>query len=113
MSHLKKHIFICENQREANHPKGCCADKGSKEIKNALKAEMASRGLKKVYRANTAGCLDVCEHGSSMVIYPQNIWYGHVQLSDIPEIVEESILKNNIIDRLVIPSKKQETDNID
>ena len=74
---------------------------------------MATRGLKKVYRTNSAGCLDVCEHGASMVIYPQNTWYGQLQLSDIPEIIEESILKNNVIDRLLIPSKKQETGNID
>lgn len=113
MSHLKKHIFICENQRDAGHPKGCCADKDGKEIKNALKVELAKRGLKKVYRANTAGCLDVCEHGPAMVIYPQNIWYGGVQLKDIHQIVEESILDDKIIDRLAIPSKSKKKGNSD
>lgn len=112
MSLLKKHIFVCENQREANHPKGCCADKGGREIKNALKMELVKNGLNKVYRSNSAGCLDVCEHGAAMVIYPQNIWYGNVQLSDIPEIVKYSILGNKIINRLLITTKlKQSSEN--
>ena len=113
MSHLKKHIFICENQREKNHPKGCCADKGGTALKHALKMQLAQKGLTKIYRANTAGCLDVCEHGSAIVIYPQDIWYGGVQLSDIEQIIEESILDDKVIERLIIPAKKQETENID
>ena len=107
MAHLKKHIFVCENQRDANNPKGCCADKEGKEIKNAFKLEIAQKNLKKVYRINSAGCLDVCEHGAAIVIYPQNIWYGGVQLKDVPQIVAESILGDKIIERLIIPSKKE------
>ncbi len=113
MAHLKKHIFICENQREANHPKGCCADRGGKELKNALKLEITRRNLKKEYRINSAGCLDVCEHGAAMVIYPQNIWYGAVKLGDVSQIVEQSIVGDKIIQKLIIPSKKKDSANSD
>ena len=108
MSHLKKHLFICENKRPDGHPRGCCADKGGKEIKNALKVELAKRGIKKEFRANTAGCLDVCEHGVSMVIYPQNIWYGNVKTEDISQIIEDSILNDLVIKRLEIKSKNRD-----
>lgn len=102
MNVLKKHIFICENLRDPSNPKGCCAAKGGKEIKNALKVKLAEKGFSKLYRANSAGCLDACEYGAALVIYPQNIWYGGVTLADIEEIIEQSILKDNVLDRLLI-----------
>lgn len=102
MPPFKKHIFICENLRPEDSPKGCCARKGSGQLKKLMKLKLAQKGLHKTYRTNSAGCLDACEHGASMVIYPQAIWYGHVKESDIDEIIEKSILNNDIIDRLLI-----------
>jgi (2Fe-2S) ferredoxin len=105
MTPLKKHIFICENYRDPSNPKGCCAAKGGAELKNLFKQLLAEKGLKKEYRANSAGCLDVCEHGAALVIYPQNIWYGGIRQSDVPEIIEKSIINNEIIQRFVIKEK--------
>ena len=58
-------------------------------------------GLKGKIRANKSGCLDVCELGAAVVIYPDNIWYTQVQLEDVEEIFKASILNNNVVDRLV------------
>ena len=102
MPPLKKHIFICEHLRPDDSPKGCCARKGSEQLKNLMKKKLAQKRLNKIYRTNSAGCLDACKHGATMVIYPQAIWYGHVQGSDIDEIIEKSILNDEIIDRLLI-----------
>ena len=102
MPSYKKYIFICENMRDPSHPKGCCGLKGGSELKKSLKQLLAQKGLNKTYRANTSGCLDMCEHGATMVIFPQGIWYGHVKESDLQEIVEDTLLKNKIIDRLLI-----------
>ncbi len=105
MPAYKKHIFICEHLRPENSPKGCCARKGSENLKKALKSKLAAKGLNKTYRTNSAGCLGACKHGATMVIYPQSIWYGHVQESDIDEIIEKSILQDEVIERLLIIEK--------
>jgi (2Fe-2S) ferredoxin len=97
-----KYIFICENMRDPGHPKGCCGLKGGSALKKSLKQLLVHYDLNETCRANTAGCLDVCEHGAAMVIYPQGIWYGHVKETDLPEIIEQTLQKNKIIDRLLI-----------
>ena len=58
-------------------------------------------GLKGKVRANKSGCLDVCELGAAVVIYPENIWYVKVKVKDVKEIFERSILKDEVIKRLV------------
>ena len=102
MARFKRHIFVCINQRAPGHPKGCCADKGSEKIRDLLKAELQKRGLNDVVRANNSGCLDACEFGPSMVIYPDGVWYGGVTVNDVPEIIERHILQGKVIQRLLI-----------
>ena len=58
-------------------------------------------GLKGKIRANKSGCLDVCELGAAVVIYPDNIWYTRVSVNDVDEIFKTSILKNGVVKRLV------------
>lgn len=102
MARYDRHIFVCTNERPAGHPKGCCREKGSEEIRAAFKSELKRRGLSGIVRANASGCLDACEFGASMVIYPEGIWYGGVRLEDVPEIVERTVLNGEVIDRLLI-----------
>lgn len=102
MPPFKKHIFVCENKRDSSSPKGCCQLKGGVEIRNTLKLKLAQKGLNKTFRANSAGCLDACEHGVTMVIYPAGVWYGSVKIDDLDEIIEQSIINDNKIDRLLI-----------
>ena len=67
-----------------------------------MKSELNRRGLKGIVRANTSGCLDACEFGASMVIYPEGIWYGGVKKEDVDEIIEKTILGGEVIERLLI-----------
>jgi (2Fe-2S) ferredoxin len=110
MSRYRRHIFVCINQRPAGHPKGCCFDKGSEKIRDALKAELEKRGLGTIVRANNSGCLDACEHGITMVIYPEAIWYGRVTPDDIPEIIDRTIIRGEVIQRLLIPDSRYRPD---
>jgi (2Fe-2S) ferredoxin len=98
----ERHVFVCENRRPDGHPRGCCAGKGGAEVKEALKAELKARGLQARVRANSAGCLDACEEGAAMVIYPEGVWYGGVTPEDVPEIVERHLVGGEPVDRLVI-----------
>jgi (2Fe-2S) ferredoxin len=103
------HIFVCCNRREPGHARGCCDPQGSEALRGALKAELKTRKLGPLVRANHAGCLDQCERGPTVVIYPQGIWYGGVQLADVARIVEETIVGGKIIADLRIPDDQLNT----
>ncbi len=97
-----RHIFVCTNRREGDDPRGSCAQKGSEEIRDLFKKELHARGLKAKVRANKAGCLDVCGHGPNVVIYPEGVWYGHVQKDDVAEIIERHIIRGEVVERLLL-----------
>lgn len=103
MTAFTHHIFVCSNRREPGHSRGCCCPDGTEAVRSALKAELAKRGLGPLVRANSAGCLEQCELGPVLVIYPQAIWYGRVQPADVPRIVEETIIGGRILEDLLIP----------
>lgn len=96
------HIFVCCNQRAPGHRRGCCDPEGSEALRNAFKAEVKSRNLGPVVRANKAGCLEQCEHGPTVAIYPQGIFYGGVTLGDVSRIIEETVVNGRIIEELLI-----------
>jgi (2Fe-2S) ferredoxin len=102
MKRYNKHIFICENKRLDGHPRGCCAEKGSTEIRERFKNRLKELGLNAEVRANSAGCLDACEFGVSIVIYPEQVWYGAVTKNDVEEIIQSHIIKNIPVERLKI-----------
>ena len=97
------HVFVCCNCRQGDHPRGCCDPQGTRALLSALKEELARRKAPRRVRINLAGCLDQCEYGPALVIYPQGIWYGRVQLSDVPRVVEQTILGGCVLQELVIP----------
>jgi len=105
MPSLQRHVFVCTNERGPNAPKGCCKLRGGAEVRDRLKAELAARGLSKVIRANNTGCLDQCQHGVSLVVYPEQVWYGRVTPDDIPEIVEKHLIGGEIVARLALPAQ--------
>ncbi len=100
MPRFEKHIFICTNERPPEDPKGCCAAKNAREIAACFKQELHRRGLKGKIRANKAGCLDLCELGPTVVVYPEGIWYKQVTIADVPEIIESHLLGNRPVERL-------------
>lgn len=105
MKKLCAHIFVCTNERPPGHPKGCCATKGSAQLVAALKEELANRRLLATVRAQKAGCLDACEQGPSIVVYPEGVWYAKVTPADVPEIVESHIVGGRPVERLKRPGK--------
>jgi (2Fe-2S) ferredoxin len=99
---FQRHIFVCTNRRPDGHPKGCCASKGSEEVRAAFKSELEKRGIKGQMRANAAGCLDTCAYGTSVVVYPEGVWYGGVKVEDVPAIVEEHLVGGRPVERLLL-----------
>ena len=102
MPKFKKHIFICMNQREAGHPRGCCDPTGQGELQRLFKVKLAQRGIELV-RANKSGCLDQCELGPTVAVYPDAVFYGGVHPEDVDEIIESHIVNDRPAERLRIP----------
>lgn len=102
MPRFKHHLFICTNTRPQGHPRGCCNPDGSARLRERFKVEVKQRNLKATVRANAAGCLDQCEHGPNVVVYPEGVWYGNVQLEDVEEILESHIISGKPVERLRI-----------
>jgi (2Fe-2S) ferredoxin len=96
------HIFVCCNQRSPGHRRGCCDPEGSERLRNAFKNEIAARQLGPLVRANKSGCLEQCEHGPTVAIYPQGIFYGHVTVDDVPRIIEQTVIRGEVIPDLQI-----------
>jgi (2Fe-2S) ferredoxin len=96
------HVFVCTNRRTPSDPKGCCVEKGSEEVHALFKAEVARRGLRGRVRVNSAGCLDACALGVSVVIYPEAVWYGGVKPEDVNEIIEQHLIVGRPVERLLM-----------
>ncbi len=105
MPSFSRHVFVCVNERAPDHPRGSCKLKGSQDVRDKLKAELKARGLSKVIRANNSGCLDQCERGITLVVYPEQVWYGGVTVADIAEIVEEHLVHGRVVERLLMPDQ--------
>ena len=103
MPDFKRHIFMCINQRPKGDPRGCCADSGSVKLQEFMKKEVDRLGLKGIVRANKAGCLDHCEYGPSIVVYPEGVWYWAGTEADVTEIVEKHVVGGQIVERLLMP----------
>jgi (2Fe-2S) ferredoxin len=97
------HIFCCTNRRPDGHTKGSCAQKGSEELRNYMKAKAKEIGLPGT-RVNAAGCLDRCELGPVMVVYPEGIWYRCSTKEEVDEVLL-AIKENKTVERLRLSDK--------
>ena len=100
-----QHIFVCVNERPENTPKGSCARCGGFDIRMRFVELINQHGLKGVVRANKSGCLDACEFGATVVVYPDEIWYTNVTLNDVDDIFNATILNDVPLERLVANKK--------
>ena len=103
MALFERHVFVCTNRREAGHQRGCCSDKRSEVIREMMKAQAKQSGLEDRVRINASGCLDQCEHGVTVVVYPEAVWYGFVTAADVPEFVESHLVRGEPVTRLRLP----------
>lgn len=102
MARFERHLFICENERPEGHPRGSCSGRGSVALTKAFKDALRRRGLNSRIRANISGCLDACEFGPVVVVYPDAVWYGGVSVDDVAEIIEQHLVGGMPVERLLI-----------
>jgi (2Fe-2S) ferredoxin len=103
MNYFDKHVFFCTNQRE--NGEACCGNHNAQKARDYVKAKVKELGipdqLNKI-RINSAGCMDRCEEGPIIVIYPEGTWYTYVDEKDLDEIIEEHLKNGRVVVRLKI-----------
>jgi (2Fe-2S) ferredoxin len=99
---FEHHVFVCHNTRPADAPRVSCTTDGTSDLHTQLKKLADEAGLGKRVRINKAGCLDQCEHGPTVVVYPEAVWYGNVKPEDAAEIVAEHLVGGRPVERLRI-----------
>ncbi|MBQ27055.1 MAG: ferredoxin [Nitrospiraceae bacterium] len=97
------HIFVCTNTRPPGHPKGSCGEKSSEELLMNLTMGLIERNLMGKAVVTGATCLGPCDRGTSVVIYPDGVWYQQVGETDIADILDQHIGKGEPVDRLRMP----------
>lgn len=100
--YYQHHVFICVNQRDDGRP--CCAERGAQAAQQHAKKRIKQLDLSGAgkIRINQSGCLDRCEEGPVMVVYPEGIWYTYVDNEDIDEIIDSHLIGGKVVDRLKI-----------
>lgn len=106
-SFFAHHVFVCTNHRAMGNKRGSCAARGSEELRAYAKNRAKELGLPET-RVNMAGCLDRCELGPVMVIYPDAAWYHIETTRDIDEIFESHVLKGKPVERLLLKNDQRD-----
>lgn len=102
MSHYQYHVFFCTNQRDDGRQScGGCGSKAARDYVKQRCKELGIHGAGQV-RINTAGCLDRCEQGPVIVVYPEETWYTYVDQEDLDEIIEQHLRNGRRVERLLI-----------
>lgn len=84
------HLFVCVNRRADGHQRGSCSAKGSEKLRDYMKARAKELGLENI-RVNSAACLDRCELGPCLVIYPEGVWYKIETNADVDRVLEAHV----------------------
>lgn len=99
MEPFRFHIFACDHQKPEGVPS--CAARGSAATIEALRREIAARGLQDDVQITACGSLGMCEHGPNLVVYPEGTWYSGVSAADVAEIVQSHIENATPVERLL------------
>ncbi len=102
---IRSHVLICGGT-------GCTANR-SADIRETLEKELKAKGLEEEIEVIQTGCFGLCALGPVMVVYPEGVFYSKVKADDIPEIVEEHLLKGRIVERLVYNETAEDVEKAD
>ncbi len=100
MENYRAHILLCYG--------GACLSSGADKVKEALETELCLAKIHNEIDIITTGCMGTCEMGPVMVIYPEGIFYQRVLPEDVPEIVQEHLLKGRVVNRLLYKKPEKE-----
>lgn len=106
--YYEHHVFFCLNVRQAKDgepPRACCGGPAAIAAQQHAKQRIKALGLSQPgkVRINQAGCLERCEQGPCLVVYPQGTWYSYLDTADIDDIIDHHVLGGQVVERLTLP----------
>jgi len=104
MNFYDPHIFMCTNRRPDDHPRGSCGARDGEMLRQYLRDKLKDANVESA-RANMAGCMDQCENGPVLVVYPEGIWYRAATKADIDRIVDEHFIGGSIVTDLQLTKR--------
>ena len=100
------HLFVCTNRRPDGHRRGSCAARGSEHLRDYMKARAKELGITNL-RVNSAGCLDRCELGPCLVIYPEGVWYRIDSPADVDAVLQAHVIEGGRAKALMLPAPQE------
>jgi len=100
--YYETHVFVCTNRRPDGHKRGSCAARGSEPLRDYMKARAKELGMNAV-RVNSAGCLDRCELGPCVVLYPEGVWYRLDSRETVDNILEQHLRDGGRVTEVQLP----------
>lgn len=104
MSTVKRHVFVCTQQRPPNHPRGSCAAKGSVEVLQTFWSELQKRNAYEQIAITYCGCLGPCDGGPNVLVFPEATLYQGVGKADVIEIFDTHLVGGKPVERLLAPT---------
>lgn len=89
----EKHVFVC------TYGPWCILD-GAKDVQKRMKELVKDAGLRDACRVNQSGCLNQCGNGPMVAVYPDNVWYAHVDPAGAERIVREHVVGSQPVEDL-------------
>jgi (2Fe-2S) ferredoxin len=99
MAQPQRYVFVCLNQRPAGHPKGSCLDRGADDVFNAMRDELGRRLMTNV-KVVASGCVEGCLAGPTVLVVPDNVWYGGLTEADVPAIFDQHLVGGEPVELL-------------
>ncbi len=103
MARFERHVFVCINERDDADGRGCCAHRGGLDVAAWFKEAGKARNWKGRVRVNKAGCLDACEFGPVVVVYPEQVWYSPHTREEVEAICDQHIEGGEVVEDLLVP----------
>ena len=103
-AYFDAHLFVCTNRRPDGHKRGSCAERGSEHLRDYMKARAKELGIPNI-RVNTSGCLDRCELGPCLVIYPEGVWYKITSTADVDTVLQTHVIEGGRATALMLPAR--------
>lgn len=102
MAKRERYVFICMNERPPGHPRGSCIERGAAQLAERFAMLLMEKNLVEKVRIVMTSCLDTCERGVTLAVYPDDVWYGNVSVDDAEEIVESHFSGGQSVERLTL-----------
>jgi (2Fe-2S) ferredoxin len=97
----EKYVFVCTNERPAGHPRGSCVQNGSIEVLQTFRDLQGEKNLFN-FKVVATGCLEPCLAGPTVVVYPDDVWYGGVTVDDVERIIDEHLVGGHAVEFLIL-----------